>query len=99
MMDFNSIKRIERLKKIFERVAYASLIVDIAIAIVTLISLNASRTNLTTVIFLLNYVLTAIVLISVSVFVAILLFSHYDKIVEKFIFLDPRFKRKKRRFS
>jgi len=97
MMDFNSIKRIERLKKIFERIAYMSLIVDIAIAIVTLISLNYSRTSLTGVIFLLNYVLTAIVIISISVFVAILLLSHYDKIVEKFIFLDQRLKRKKRR--
>jgi len=82
-VSINSIKKVKKLKKLLENIAYASLIVDICISIVTLASLNLGRDYTTSVIFLLNYVLTTIVIVSLVVFVAIFMLSHYDKIAEK----------------
>jgi uncharacterized membrane protein len=76
-------ERIKSLKKIVERVAFISLIADIAIATVTLVSLNTGRSGITLeTIFLLNYILTAIVIIAVILFVSIFLLSYYDKMYD-----------------
>ncbi|HVC58451.1 MAG TPA: hypothetical protein VND15_03180 [Candidatus Acidoferrales bacterium] len=60
-------RRIERLRGWFDRVAYISLIADIAIAIVTLIYVNTSAANLLNLQLILNYVLTIIVVISLAI--------------------------------
>ncbi len=96
-MDFNSIKRVERLKRWLGRIAYASLVVDICISIATLVSLNIGRNSTVGFIFILNYVLTAIVILSITVFVAILLLSHYDRILDAFAIRGRRRRTVRRR--
>ena len=81
-MHMSRVERTARLKRVLEKIAFASLFVDICISIITLISINYGRVVYTVdAIYLLDYVLTAIVVLSVIVFAAIFLFSHYDKIM------------------
>ncbi len=89
-MSFESVKRVARLKRLLERIALVSLFLDTCISIATLISLNVGRQYTTGAIYVLNYILTAIVVLSIIVFAAILLFSHYDKIMNR---ITPRKRR------
>ncbi len=82
-MDFRSVKRVQKLKKLLERIAFASLFVDICVSVVTLISLNVGRAYTVGILFILSYILTIIVILSLVVFAAILLVSHYDKLINK----------------
>jgi uncharacterized protein HemY len=82
-MSYESVKRVRRLKKLLERIALVSLFFDTCISIATLISLNVGRQYTTGAIYILNYILTAIVILSVIVFAAILLFSRYDRIIAR----------------
>ncbi|MDE1856066.1 MAG: hypothetical protein KGH49_02415 [Candidatus Micrarchaeota archaeon] len=77
------LQRAEKLKKGLERVAFASLFFDIAIAVVTLITINFGRMDITDeLILLFNYALTVIVVISIGIFVMMLLVRHYQRIVD-----------------
>ena len=78
------VKRVNKLKKLLERIALVSLFLDTCISIATLVSLNIGRMYTTGVIYILNYILIVIVVLSIIVFAATLLFSHYDKIVSRF---------------
>jgi uncharacterized protein HemY len=82
-MSSESMRRVRRLKKLLERIALVSLFLDTCISIATLISLNVGRQYTTSAIYILNYILTAIVILSVIVFAAILLFSRYDRIISR----------------
>ncbi|MDE1860309.1 MAG: hypothetical protein KGH72_01175 [Candidatus Micrarchaeota archaeon] len=66
----NSAKKAKNLKKLLEIIAYASIIIDICISVVTLISLKIGREYTAGIISLLGYVLTGIV-ISTIVSIAI----------------------------
>jgi hypothetical protein len=70
------------MKKLLDRVAYVSLFFDIAIAMITLVSLKILSANLSAVLAYVNYGLTFIVLLSVLLFVLITVLSYYDKIVD-----------------
>jgi hypothetical protein len=104
-MDFHSVERLERvkrLKKWLERIAFASLFVDICISIVTLVSINLGRAYTTSVIYLLNYVLTAIVALSITVFAAIFMLSHYDGILDTLLLRHlklPKIKQNQKRLG
>ncbi len=76
------LKRIEHVKRVLDRVAYISLFFDMAIAMITLISLKALSTSLSAVLEYVNYGLTLIVLISVFLFVLITVLSYYDKLMD-----------------
>ena len=76
------IRRSRKLRKLLEKIAFASLIVDVAIAVVTLISINFSEIPTTEVIAFLNYVLTIIVIVTVIVFVTMMLLLHREKTAE-----------------
>lgn len=78
-----NIRRAEKLKGSLEKVAFASLFFDIAIAVVTLVTVNFGRMEITDeMITLFNYALTVIVIISVGIFVTMLLVRHYSDFVE-----------------
>ncbi len=89
--NMHRVERTARLKRALEKIAFASLFVDICISIITLISINYGRVVYTVdAIYLLDYVLTAIVVLSVIVFAAIFLFSHYDKIMNALLLRNIR---------
>lgn len=71
--------RIKRLNKALERTAFASLIADICISAVTVISLKIGEKYTIGIIFILNYILTAIVVIALILMALIAIFSHYGK--------------------
>ena len=69
-----------------DRVAYASLILDIIISIITIASVNIyAKQNLSFVLSIVDYALTGVVIISVLLFAMILLLSHYDRLLEMLI--------------
>jgi len=90
---YKKLIRTEKIKKTLDLLAYASLALDIAIAVVTLISLNTYSTNLDKIIRFLNIVLTIEVAIAAFVFVLFVLNLHYEKIIESLL----RFRRAMRR--
>ncbi len=83
-MLYKELNRIERLKKLLEYVAYGSLGLDAAIAIVTLVSVNIYKGQLDQILLYLNYSLTVEVLISVVLFLALVVLSHYEKLIDGF---------------
>jgi hypothetical protein len=89
-MNPQDIKRAERLKKLLERVAFASLIVDISIAVVTLISINFAKLNLLQLQLILNYVLTFIVIIAVGLFAILIAISHYENLLNNFELINNK---------
>jgi hypothetical protein len=76
-------RRVKKIKRAIEKVAFISLIADIAIAITTIISLNTGHDGITIeTIFILNYLLTVIVIIAVVLFAALFLLIHYDRMYD-----------------
>ena len=62
----------KRVKRTLDRLAYASLILDVCIAVITTLSLigaSESRSYL----WLVNYLLTAVVALSITLFIVLLL--------------------------
>ncbi len=72
------LKKVQFLKKTLERVAFASLVADIAISITTLASLWLGQAYTVGVLFVINYILIVIVAISLALMFSIgyLLHSH-----------------------
>ncbi len=69
-----------------DRVAYASLMLDIIISIITIASVNIyAKQNLSLVLSIVDYALTGVVIISVLLFAMILLLSHYERLLEMLI--------------
>ncbi|MGI0133473.1 MAG: hypothetical protein ACREBW_00745 [Candidatus Micrarchaeaceae archaeon] len=75
--------RIRRLRGWLDRIAYASLVADIAIAVVTLVYINTHADKVLSLELTLNYVLTAIVIVSVAVLVAIAAFSLHIRLLTR----------------
>ncbi len=95
-MLYSNIVRIRRIRKLIEYVAYGSLALDFAIAIVTLVSVNAYLRNasISEVLLGLNIALTVEVILTSILFLALLFLSHYEKITDKV--LDISFKLRNR---
>jgi len=91
-MRYSTLRRVEKIKKLLEYIAYGSLGFDAGIAIVTLVSIHIYAKELDILLKYLNYGLTAVVLLSIFLFLVLLFMSHYEKIIENF--LDLRFKMK-----
>ena len=94
-MHYSTLKRIEKIRRLLEYIAYGSLGFDAGIAVVTLVSLHIYAKELNLVLKYLNYGLTAVVLLSVFLFLVLLVISHYEKMIESF--LDLKFKMKVKR--
>ncbi|MGC8662765.1 MAG: hypothetical protein ACP5RT_03200 [Candidatus Micrarchaeia archaeon] len=91
-MHYSDLKRIEKLKKILEYIAYGSLAFDAGVAIVTLASVHFYAKELAILLKYLNLGLTAIILVSAILFLVLLYLSHYEKIIEKFAELSLKSK-------
>jgi|GEM_PF-1240996 hypothetical protein len=72
--------QIRKLKKALERMAFISLIADIAISIVTLISLKVGQSYTVGILFVINYLLTIIVIISLILIFSIAILSQHEKL-------------------
>lgn len=72
--------KIGKLKKALERTAFASLIADICISAITLISLKVGKSYTIGILFIFNYILAVIVAVSLILMAYILLLSHTHKI-------------------
>jgi len=95
-MRYSTLRRVEKIKKLLEYIAYGSLGFDAGIAIVTLISVHIYAKELNFVLKYLNYGLTAVVLLSVFLFLVLLFMSHYEKMIESFLELRFKMKAKKK---
>ncbi len=70
MDEATRIAQAHRVQKLLDRAAYASLFFDIAIAMITLASLDVFRwSNTQALLTVVNYGLTAVVLVSVALFI------------------------------
>lgn len=72
--------KIKRLKKALERTAFASLIADICITAITLVSLKVGKSYTIGILFIFNYILTVIVAVSLILMAYITLLTHSHKI-------------------
>ncbi len=89
--------RAEKLRKLLDYIAYGSLVLDFAIAIVTLVSINIYSPELHNIQYLLNLSLSAEVVITAFVFVLLVLHSRYEKLVQNFLKFRKTLGRKKHR--
>lgn len=72
--------RIKKLKKALEITAFASLIADICISLLTLTSLYVGKSKIVGILFVFNYILVVIVVASLILIAGILISSHYHKL-------------------
>ncbi len=93
-MQFQSLRRVEKLKKTLEILAFASLFFDACVSIVTLLSLQVGRSSTTGILYVLGYALTAIVALSVIAFIGLVIFSGPKIIINAFS--RKKFRRQKR---
>ena len=82
-MQYTEFLRMEKIKRMLNFAAYASLVLDIAIAVVTLVSLHIYSQQLNKIQFFLNIALTVEVIVTLFLFAALLGVAHYQKIVER----------------
>ena len=73
-------QKIERMKKWMNRIAYGSLLLDITIAIITLLTIWQIG-NPKTILAPVEYMLTIVVVLSVGLGSLIILLEHYEKII------------------
>jgi surface polysaccharide O-acyltransferase-like enzyme len=81
-MQYSEFIRIEKLTKILDIVAYGSLAIDIAIAVVTLISLHIYSSELNKIQYFLNVAVTVEVIFTLVVLVTLGFLYHYEKILD-----------------
>jgi hypothetical protein len=82
-MKYTEFVRIEKLKRILDTIAYASLFLDVAIAIVTLASLQIFSKQLNEIQFFLNLALSVEVIITLILVAVMILLYHYEKVLDE----------------
>jgi hypothetical protein len=80
-MQYVEFQRIERIKRILDTIAYASLALDVGIAIITLISFRISYQQLSSIQYFLNVALTVEVIVVLVLFAAMMFLYRYQKII------------------
>ena len=68
-----------RIRKTLDRLAYASLVLDICIAIITSLGVLGIGSSPQTLLFPINYLLTIVVVLSIIMFVVLLLFRSKER--------------------
>ncbi|MGC8538739.1 MAG: hypothetical protein ACP5MK_02615 [Candidatus Micrarchaeia archaeon] len=91
-MLYRNYLRAKKMKSIFEKVAYGSLFLDFMVAFVTLVSLHYA--SFSHILFFLNIALSAVVVLSVVLFLMIFGISHYEKIIDGIAYLQFRARHK-----
>lgn len=79
-MSWQQVERVRRLKKRLEQIALLSLVVDIAISATTVASLAMGQAYTVGIIFILNYVLTIVVIVSLALIAMIAWLSHRHRL-------------------
>ena len=87
--------RIERLKKLIDRIAYFSLILDICIAVITSLSIFHIG-NSEIILVPVNYLLTIVVILSIGLFITLFMLKHEEGILDKLLNRNYRYKPKRR---
>lgn len=80
-MQYVEFQRIERIKKLLDTIAYASLALDVGIAVVTLISLRVNFEQLDKLQYFLNIALSAEVIVVLVLMAAMVFLYRYQKII------------------
>lgn len=80
----SDIYKISKVKKAIEVVAYGSLVLDFAISIVTLVSINAHTSSFANLQQFLNVALSGVIVLTTILFLTVVFLSQYDKIVYGF---------------
>lgn len=76
--------QIERLRKLIDKIAYYSLSIDITIALITSLSLlHISGTDV--LLIPVNYALTAVVVLSIGLFIVLFYLKHEQKILDNLL--------------
>ena len=75
-------KHIKRLKHSLRFLAFLSLIADTAISILTFLSFEIGKKNTINLLFMVNYILSGIVVVSVALFIALGIIYHYEKVMK-----------------
>jgi len=90
-------EKMERLKKTIDKVAYASLILDICIAIVTSLSIfNVG--NPQNILVPINYMLTIVVILSIGLFITLFVMRHEEDILSNLMNTRYRYRPKSHSF-
>jgi flagellar biosynthesis protein FliR len=74
-----------RIRKALDRLAYASLVLDVCIAIITAIGVLDVRASPQPLLFPIDYLLTIVVVLSIIMFIVLLFFRSMEKRAEKAI--------------
>jgi uncharacterized membrane protein len=80
-MQYTEFQKIERIKKLLDTIAYASLALDVGIAIVTLISLRVNIEQLAKIQYFLNIALSVEVIVVLLLMAAMLVLYRYNKVI------------------
>ena len=76
------LEHVEKMEKLFEYIAYGSLLIDFGIAGITFFSANSSTATVAGMQALLNYAVTAVLIVSAVLFTAIKIMTHYERIID-----------------
>ena len=82
--------KIERVRKLIDRVAYFSLVLDICIAVLTSVSIFHLG-NPEAFLVPVNYMLTAVVVLSIGMFVTLFYLKHEENILDALLSRKYRF--------
>lgn len=82
-MRYKEFVKIEKIKKTLDFIAYASLALDIGIALVTFASLQIYSKQLSGIQFFLNVAISCEVIITLFLFGIMILLYHYEKITDE----------------
>ena len=78
-------KRLEQTRRTLDYLAYGSLVLDVCIAIITALSLFGIGSNHEFFLTPITYLLTAVVILSISAFVVLLVLKHEETILFKLL--------------
>ena len=78
---YRTLVRTEKIKRTLDFLAYGSLILDVSIAVVTLVSFNIYSTSTGKILKYLNFALTAEVIVAAVIFVVFILNLNYERII------------------
>ncbi len=88
---------VEHAERMLEYIAYGSLAFDFGIAAITLLSANFHTSSLAGLQLLLNYGITAILVVSIVLFLTIRFMIHYERILDGLARLGLRTSRRQTR--
>ena len=90
MMSYERLKRVERIREWLKKIAYASVVLDVAISVASLASLKFY--GATGILYYLDFALTAEVVLVVLLGIALVALLYYDRVLESFVLMNLKIK-------